>query len=138
MRTARRNPLQLPVPLDRRRGWPIEDELAVVESKDTAIFLFQAVRELLLNAVKHARVDTVRVEITRRDARVRVLVADEGVGFDPTQLRLAGGPVGGSASSACASGWSCWAAGWRSRAPRGEAAGSPCGSPSTPPHRGPR
>jgi signal transduction histidine kinase/ActR/RegA family two-component response regulator len=51
---------------------------------DTRLLLFQAVRELLFNAVKHAAVDRARVRLERADrAFVRVTVADEGRGFDP-------------------------------------------------------
>jgi PAS domain S-box-containing protein len=50
-------------------------------------FLFQAVRELLLNAVKHARVKTASIEVLRKDQLIRIVVADQGVGFNPTQLK---------------------------------------------------
>jgi PAS domain S-box-containing protein len=50
-------------------------------------FLFQAVRELLLNAVKHAHVKTASIEVRRKDQRIRIVVADQGVGFNPTQLK---------------------------------------------------
>ena len=45
--------------------------------------LFDAVRELLLNVVKHAGVDRARVSIDQADGQVRTVVKDEGVGFDP-------------------------------------------------------
>ncbi len=63
--------------------------------QDLTVLLFQAVRELLFNAVKHAQVQTVQVEVTRRNAEVRVRVADAGVGFDPATLRVGGGKAGG-------------------------------------------
>jgi len=53
---------------------------------DMAALLFQVTRELLLNVVKHARVKTATVEITQDPRTFRIVVADQGVGFDPTHL----------------------------------------------------
>ena len=55
-------------------------------SDDVTALLYQAVRELLFNVVKHAGVRTARVEVRRLDGQVQVTVADEGAGFDPGQL----------------------------------------------------
>lgn len=51
---------------------------------DQAILMYQSVRELLLNVVKHAQSDraTIAVQVTSDDA-LRILVADQGRGFDP-------------------------------------------------------
>ncbi|HLS29179.1 MAG TPA: PAS domain S-box protein, partial [Opitutales bacterium] len=51
-------------------------------------FLFQAVRELLFNIVKHARVKTAKVTLERDDGTIEVCVSDGGIGFDPEQLRV--------------------------------------------------
>ena len=52
------------------------------------VLLFQAVRELLLNVVKHAETKSARVEVTRLDnGRLRVGVFDEGAGFDPLAVQ---------------------------------------------------
>jgi PAS domain S-box-containing protein len=72
------------------------DEKAAPRSEDVSILLFQSVRELLLNVVKHANVKTARVQVGRSGELVQVVVQDEGVGFDPAHLRAAGGPSGGS------------------------------------------
>ena len=45
--------------------------------------LFRNVQELLANVVKHARANKVLVYITEDDARVKIVVEDDGVGFDP-------------------------------------------------------
>jgi CheY-like chemotaxis protein len=63
--------------------------------EELGIFLFQAVRELLFNVIKHAGRKTARVQVTRVNNSIRVTVMDEGAGFDPAQLRAAGGSVGG-------------------------------------------
>ncbi len=44
------------------------------------VVLFQAARELLFNVVKHARVDTARVEVATHEGQLRLVVRDEGVG----------------------------------------------------------
>jgi len=52
--------------------------------ESTRTFLFQAVRELLLNVVKHAQTDRARVELAPLDdGWVRLAVADSGVGMAP-------------------------------------------------------
>jgi PAS domain S-box-containing protein len=54
-------------------------------ARDTRILLFEAVRELLFNAVKHARVDRVDVNLAvGSDETIRIQVSDDGVGFDPS------------------------------------------------------
>lgn len=63
-----------------------DDHQAKPLSDDVRIVLFQAVRELLVNAAKHARATTIRVVMSRQDRQVRIEVADNGVGFDATQV----------------------------------------------------
>jgi signal transduction histidine kinase/CheY-like chemotaxis protein len=48
--------------------------------------LFNAVRELLFNVVKHAQVQSATVRITALDRQLQIEVADAGAGFDPSQL----------------------------------------------------
>ncbi len=67
----------------------------LLDSPDTAILLFQSIRELLLNAVKHAQVQAAEVDIRRPDDQIQVIISDAGVGFDPAALRVAGGTAGG-------------------------------------------
>lgn len=48
------------------------------------IFLFQSVKELLFNVVKHAQADDAQVHIRRtEDNRICVTISDRGKGFDP-------------------------------------------------------
>ena len=51
-------------------------------AEDVRVLLYQSVRELLINIIKHAQADAVTVEIARLDDSVRITVADDGVGFD--------------------------------------------------------
>lgn len=59
--------------------------------EDVRILLFDAIRETLFNVVKHSGVQKAHVRCFRGgDDRVRVVVSDEGRGFDPTCLRTGG------------------------------------------------
>jgi PAS domain S-box-containing protein len=57
-------------------------------SGDAAIVAFQAVRELLVNVVKHAGVKEAHVYVTQRDNIAVIHVEDEGRGFVPEELAL--------------------------------------------------
>ncbi|MFO0752331.1 MAG: PAS domain S-box protein [Thermodesulfovibrionales bacterium] len=56
---------------------------------DISILLFQAVRELLINVVKHAKARMVRVSLLRDEGSVRIVVEDDGVGFDTLKMEKA-------------------------------------------------
>jgi signal transduction histidine kinase len=63
------------------------DSVANPKAADVRIFLFRAVRELLLNSAKHAGGSAVRITMEyRRPDNVRIIVADNGPGFDPNSL----------------------------------------------------
>ena len=63
------------------------DSSANPKAADVRIFLFRAVRELLLNSAKHAGGSAVRITMQhRRPDNVRIIVADNGPGFDPNSL----------------------------------------------------
>jgi signal transduction histidine kinase/ActR/RegA family two-component response regulator len=54
---------------------------------DVRILLFEAVRELLFNAVKHAHVDRIDVSLeVGPDDTIHIHVSDEGDGFDPAAI----------------------------------------------------
>ncbi len=63
-----------------------EDEVAV-DDEDARSLLFQTVRELLFNVVKHADVDEATVSLRREGDSLELQVSDEGAGFDPGQVR---------------------------------------------------
>jgi PAS domain S-box-containing protein len=63
----------------------IAEPRANPEASDVRILLFEGVRELLFNAVKHARVDRVDVNLALgAEDTIQIEVSDEGIGFDPT------------------------------------------------------
>ncbi len=59
-------------------------ELADIAERVT---LFQSVRELLLNTIKHARATAIAVDIRLTREHLEIVVEDDGAGFDPAQLR---------------------------------------------------
>jgi PAS domain S-box-containing protein len=54
--------------------------------EDHAVFLFQCVRELLWNVVKHAGTNKASVSYYLEHGQLTVVVADQGKGFDPVVL----------------------------------------------------
>jgi PAS domain S-box-containing protein len=72
----------------------VEGRLPPLPEEQT-ILLFQAVRELLFNVVKHAGIKAARLTLRQVQGRLEIVVADEGAGFDPARLRQAGGESGG-------------------------------------------
>ena len=50
--------------------------------EDQAVLLFQSVRELLINAVKHAVAKQATLAVEEREGSLRIVVQDQGVGFD--------------------------------------------------------
>lgn len=62
---------------------------------DTRVLLFQCVRELLLNIVKHAGVKEAQIRLKRIDGSIHIEVEDKGVGFDPASLKIGAGGFSG-------------------------------------------
>lgn len=50
------------------------------------VFLFQVVRELLINVLKHAEIDKAEVNVSCEDEHIYIEVADEGKGFDVKKM----------------------------------------------------
>ena len=78
--------------MHEKHGLAIEvqaDPQADPQAQDMRLLLFQSVRELLFNVVKHAKVDRAIVEMSRAEGdMVQIAVSDAGAGFDLAQ-RLA-------------------------------------------------
>ncbi|MGQ9920074.1 MAG: sensor histidine kinase [Desulfobacca sp.] len=56
-------------------------------AEEVRVLLFQAVSELLMNVVKHARARKVQVAIRRENGQISISVHDDGVGFDVAAMR---------------------------------------------------
>lgn len=71
------------------------DPSAVVEAEDMRVLLFQAVRELLFNVVKHAQIREARLCMERAgESQIRISVEDAGIGFDPSCPVAESNPTG--------------------------------------------
>ena len=57
---------------------PLEDDIRVL--------LYQTVRELLMNVVKHAQAKKVMVSFKGNRGHVKISVEDDGIGFDPSKI----------------------------------------------------
>jgi len=72
-----------------------EDEAPKPLSEELKVLLFQAVRELLMNIVKHAQAQSAHLALKRDGACLSVTVSDDGIGFDETALHHAGDVLSG-------------------------------------------
>ncbi|WHZ27709.1 MAG: Chemotaxis protein methyltransferase CheR [Nitrospira sp.] len=66
-------------------------------SEDQSVLLFQSVRELLMNAWKHAGTTEAAVVLEQTGDRLRITVSDQGAGFDCAAVAVAE-PAGGLSS----------------------------------------
>ena len=77
---------------DAKHGLAVEvrvEEEANPLAQEVRVLLFQAVRELLFNVVKHAKVRQASVELARADnGQIKVVVSDAGEGFDPSRPQV--------------------------------------------------
>lgn len=62
---------------------------------DVRVLMFQSIRELLINIVKHAEADEVSVRIEREGGMMRVTVSDNGKGFNVNHTELTMHRTGG-------------------------------------------
>jgi len=72
---------------DDGRAKPLDDDIRIT--------LFRDVRELLINVVKHARANKVKVSVGKVGDRIHVTVEDDGWGFDPKEIAATGTTKGG-------------------------------------------
>ncbi len=84
--------------MHEKHGLTVEmetDGRQIAASEDLTILLFQAVRELLFNVVKHAKTKTARVWVGQVDEQMEITVVDQGTGFDQAKLSCEGSTAGG-------------------------------------------
>jgi PAS domain S-box-containing protein len=67
--------------------FPLSDEVRTA--------LYRSVRELLHNVVRHAAAERAAVSVNRSDDHIRIVVEDDGMGFDPEASRGRGDVGGG-------------------------------------------
>ena len=71
------------------------DDSNRIDDEDVRVLLFQIVRELLFNVVKHAGTREATVDLRRSDGRLSIAVTDHGRGFQPGTADAGVRPVGG-------------------------------------------
>ena len=77
--------------MEREHGLPVQcfdDRLEKPLRDDLRVTLYRSVRELIMNAVKHARAGVLKVSVSRFGEDIRILVEDDGVGFDNAALEI--------------------------------------------------
>ena len=52
-------------------------------AEDQALLLFQSIRELLFNSVKHAKTHEAKITLEQVDGSLYIQISDQGAGFDP-------------------------------------------------------
>jgi signal transduction histidine kinase len=72
---------------DDGQAKPLEEDLRAV--------LFRSVRELLVNVVKHAHARSAKVSLRKEGGDMRIVVEDDGVGFESSGAELYPGQSGG-------------------------------------------
>jgi signal transduction histidine kinase len=73
----------------------VDDGQSELIGEDVRALIFRAVRELLINVVKHARAHTVRVTLLREETALHAEVVDDGVGFDSSTQTVPKKSTGG-------------------------------------------
>lgn len=86
--------------MERSHGLVIDvlaDDAAEPAQEQARALLFESVRELLLNVVKHARIGRAGLEVRLHPAGgIKVVVTDQGAGFDPQALQKIDLSLGGN------------------------------------------
>jgi signal transduction histidine kinase len=75
--------------MQKNQGLKVELAIAgqvAFEKEEARILLFESIRELLFNVVKHANADTAYVGIDGLDGKFRIEIRDEGCGFDSSEI----------------------------------------------------
>jgi signal transduction histidine kinase len=70
--------------IEKKHGLAVvfeDDGSEKILDTDTSAFLFRAVRELLVNVVKHAQAKNIKVSLQKENKTLIVSVIDDGLGF---------------------------------------------------------
>ena len=72
----------------------LDDHFEHLIEESARAILFRNVRELLINVVKHAQSNKVSVHLKNSNDRMKIIVEDDGIGFDP-EAAIQSGPLNG-------------------------------------------
>jgi PAS domain S-box-containing protein len=73
----------------------IPDNRKSALDENVRTLLFRNVRELVVNVVKHAHAKKVSVRLEDRSSNIRIIVEDDGIGFEPHAVIHGGRKIGG-------------------------------------------
>jgi PAS domain S-box-containing protein len=73
----------------------IPDNRGKTLDSDVRTMLFRNLRELVINVIKHARANKVSVRLEDRSPSIRIIVEDDGIGFDPRLVTQGESKTGG-------------------------------------------
>jgi PAS domain S-box-containing protein len=79
---------------DRAVAFALEDRMATEPPLDSRVVCYRIASEALSNALKHARASRIEVSLISERSGTRVVIRDDGVGFDPNGVRMAPGHLG--------------------------------------------
>ena len=63
--------------------------------EDVRVALYRAIREVLINVIKHANAQKVNIALANLNDTVRIEIQDDGMGFDRARAEAGGGSPGG-------------------------------------------
>ncbi len=73
----------------------INDDQEKPLPEPSLIHVYRSVRELLFNIIKHAGACHIRMQMSREKDEIRIIIEDDGCGFDTCPLGWQAGPGGG-------------------------------------------
>jgi signal transduction histidine kinase len=65
-----------------------DDQQSKSLNMDVRIHIFRSVRELLVNVIKHADAKNVKVSVSKEAEQIKIVVADDGIGFDINKKKI--------------------------------------------------
>jgi signal transduction histidine kinase len=77
-----------------RTGFQSDANITPIE-EDLRVLIFQLTRELVFNAVKHAKAENLQVSVKQDEENIKVNVTDDGIGFDSETIGREGSKSGG-------------------------------------------
>ncbi len=88
--------------MEEKHGLVVEvtsDGQVPADAAGVSTLIYQSVRELLFNIVKHARTDKARIEISTAGGELKAVISDAGAGFDPSKADAGASGAGFGLSS---------------------------------------
>lgn len=58
------------------------DTSLVINCQTTQIYLYRIIQELISNTIKHAKAATITIALFQQEGTIKLIVADDGIGFD--------------------------------------------------------